>query len=140
MTFGKDQDAKEASILGITKEREQNTFASPKVRQAISDGLKEKWKDPNYREKKLGQLEDARKQINTSKAGRKSRLFENKIAETIKADKVFLPQEVCDRIIVRDGKIIFVEIKRKDKRQQRLKPKQKEFKKIAKDSYEVIYG
>ena len=47
------------------------------------------------------------------KRGRKSREFENIIAERLKLenDYVFLPYEVCDRICIKDGSLFFVEIK-----------------------------
>jgi glutamine amidotransferase-like uncharacterized protein len=72
-----------------------------------------------------------------SEVGKKSRLYENETAKTIQANKIYLPCEVCDRIVVRNGKIFFVEIKHKG---ENLRPKQSEFQQIAKDQYEIMYG
>jgi hypothetical protein len=108
-----------------------------KKRNAISNGLIKKWEDPNYRNKIEIKLKKIRENVDHSKAGKKSRLFENEIAKNIQADRIFLPQEVCDRIVVRNGKIIFIEIKHKG---ERLRPKQSEFQELAKENYEILYG
>jgi len=108
-----------------------------KRKQAISNGLVKKWEDPNYRKKVETELEKIRKTVDHSKAGKKSRLFENEVAKTIQADNIFLPQEICDRIVVRNGKIFFIEIKHKG---ERLRPKQSEFQEIAKDKYEILFS
>jgi len=138
MTFGKDQNAKKESIKAINKKKESGVCSTPEFSQHVSDALKLKWQDPEYRNKCLKHLKNI--DVNRSDAGKNSRLYENEIAKNIVADKVYYPNEVCDRIVVRNGKIYFVEIKRKDTAGQRLKPKQIEFKEIAKDNYEVIYG
>lgn len=70
-------------------------------------------------------------------AGKNSRIYENKTAKQIQANKIYLPNEICDRIIIRDGKIIFIEIKHPN---EKLRPKQAEFQQIAKDQYEILYG
>ena len=72
-----------------------------------------------------------------SMMGKLSRKFENEMAEKIKGnyDYMFLPQSVCDRICIKNGKIFFIEIKKgKDK----LKEKQKEFKKLVGNKYIII--
>jgi len=66
-----------------------------------------------------------------------SRKYENEIAGKLKYAKIYLPSEVCDRIVVEKGKILFIEIKRKG---QKLTRKQQEFSEIAKDSFKIIYG
>ena len=45
--------------------------------------------------------------------GRRSRLHENMVAKQLQKDfeHLFLPNEVCDRIGVKDGKLFFIEIK-----------------------------
>ena len=70
-------------------------------------------------------------------AGRNSRKDENLVASKIEADHVFLPSEVCDRIVIRNGEIFFVEIK---KNGQKLRPKQELFRSIAEEKYEVIFA
>ena len=138
MTFGKDQnsqDCRECQRLSRESIRKNGLPDSfHKIRSEISKKL---WEDPKYREKGLKSLEKARKSMNQSEAGKKSRYYEQKIAKNIQADKIYLPSEVCDRIAIRNGEIFFIEIKRKG---QRLRPKQKEFKEIAKEKYEILYG
>jgi len=70
-----------------------------------------------------------------SKAGKRSRIFENEIAAKLEGDHVFKPNEVCDRIVVRDGEVFFVEIKRSEKR---LTQKQKTFQEIVGEKYQVV--
>ncbi len=49
---------------------------------------------------------------------------------------MFLPQSICDRICIKNEKIVFVEIKHKG---QKLRPKQQEFKELCnKLGYEYI--
>ncbi len=72
-----------------------------------------------------------------SDAGRNSRKHENLVASKLEADQVFMPSEICDRIVVRNGDIFFVEIKRKG---QKLRPKQELFRSIAKEKYEVKFA
>ena len=66
-----------------------------------------------------------------------SRIRENQVAATIVADMVYLPSEVCDRIVVRDGKIFFVEIKKPG---DKLREKQREFSELVGSQYEIMYG
>lgn len=137
MTFGKDTNPVIAGRKGYKKTKD--ILWTREMREKRSEKLKERWKDPNERKVMLLGLERGRKNMNQSEAGKKSRYYENKIAKTIVADKVYLPNEVCDRIVVRDGEIFFIEIKRKGQR-QRLRPKQKEFSEVAKEKYEILYG
>ena len=51
-------------------------------------------------------------------------------------DKIFLPYEVCDRIAVKNGKITFIEVKKKV---EKLREKQKEFSKIVKKKYRIVF-
>ncbi len=69
------------------------------------------------------------------KMGLKSREFENKVAESLNYDVIFLPQSICDRIVIIDGKPVLIEIKHKG---ERLRPKQKEAQRLLGDSYIVI--
>ncbi len=77
--------------------------------------------------------------LQQSEFGKKSRMYENKAIEHIMQDfdKMFLPYEVCDRIAVKNGEIYFIEVKKKN---QRLRPKQDEFKNIAGSKYKVIFA
>lgn len=136
LTFGKHNDPSVEGKKGY--EKTKNKLRSEEIRKKRSDKLSERWKNPKEKENFLKALEKGRRNMNQSENGKKSRLYENEIAKTIVADKIFLPNEVCDRIVVRNGEIFFVEIKRK--KSQRLRPKQREFREIAKDRYEVIYG
>lgn len=61
--------------------------------------------------KKGGRAVEVKHPNHFSVMGCKSRAYENKIAKQIQADLVFKPQEVCDRIVVRQGQIGFIEIK-----------------------------
>jgi len=70
-----------------------------------------------------------------SEAGRNSRKYENMVASKLKGDYIFMPNEICDRIVVRNGAIFFVEIKRKG---EKLRPKQELFKSIVKEKYEIV--
>ncbi len=53
---------------------------------------------------------------------------------------MFLPQSICDRICIKDGKIIFIEIKRdKSSEGRKLSKKQQEFKNLCdKLGYEYV--
>ncbi len=70
------------------------------------------------------------------KMGLKSREHENKVANKLKYKNIFLPQSICDRIIVEGKKIIFIEIKQVGKK---LTDKQKKFKLLVGNKYKVIY-
>ena len=67
-------------------------------------------------------------------AGRMSRVWEQKVADmlTREFDRVYLPQCICDRICIKDGKITFIEIKKIKhidfKKPKDLTPLQEEFK------------
>lgn len=74
-------------------------------------------------------------------AGKKSRKLENEVASKIKGeyDFMFTPFRVCDRIAIKDGILIFIEIKPKKK--QNLRPQQKKFKEICKQlgiTYKIV--
>ena len=66
-----------------------------------------------------------------SNAGKKSRKFEKIVAKKISKNfsKIFEPFRVCDRIAIKNNQIYFIEIKKSTK--DKLKPKQKQFKKIC---------
>lgn len=68
--------------------------------------------------------------------GLKSREHENKVAKRLCYKNIFLPQSVCDRIVVEDGEIIFIEIKQKG---QKLRKEQERFKSLVGNKYRVIY-
>lgn len=73
-----------------------------------------------------------------SDAGKRSRFYENKFIESIKNDfdLLFFPTEVCDRIAIKDGKIYFIEVKRK---REKLRKKQQQFKDFAKENYLIFF-
>jgi hypothetical protein len=70
-----------------------------------------------------------------SRMGKKSREFENEVAESLDYEIMFLPQSICDRIAVVDGNPILLEIKHKG---QKLSPKQKHAQKLLGMYYKVI--
>jgi len=72
-----------------------------------------------------------------SEAGKKSRLFENRIADSLQGDHIFKPNEICDRIVVRNGEVFFVEIKQSGRE---LTEKQKLFKDIVGEKYQVVHS
>lgn len=86
------------------------------------------------------------KKMNSNKehqriAGKMSRKAENDKAEMLqnKYEKMYQPFRVCDRICIKDGKLIFVEIK---KQGQELRPLQKEFQKLCQElgyNYTIEY-
>lgn len=131
MTFGKDQDAKECGRKGALVSNRD----SEKQRKAAHT----RWANKEYRENlQLSMRKSKAWSIeHLTKMGRMSRKRENDAINNVRSeyDKIFLPQEVCDRIAVKDGKIFFIEVK--DLKQE-LRSKQKEFKEISKDNYIVI--
>lgn len=126
MTFGKDQDPKLAgSKGGKTKSDLRNL--------RVSLSLKKKWLDPDFKKKHYQRIKkySFKTKEEFSEMGKRSRFFENLIAEKIRNeyDFLFYPNEICDRIGVKKDKIFFIEIKNpKDKT---LTDKQRLFKKIA---------
>ena len=101
-------------------------------------------KNPNWKEQVTNASKTAAK--NSHKSGRmkngqaremglKSRKFENEVADSLDYENIFLPQSVCDRIAIVDGKPILIEIKHKG---DKLRPKQKQAQKLLGDSYVVI--
>lgn len=82
-------------------------------------------------------------------AGKRSRYWENLKAKELSKyyDEMFLPSMICDRICLKEGKLIFVEIKRKDNGelkaiQIKLSKTQKHFQDICKKlglEYKVVY-
>ncbi len=67
--------------------------------------------------------------------GLKSREFENFVANNLDYDVVFLPQSICDRIVVMGGKPLLIEIKHKG---EKLRPKQKQAQKLFGEYYKVV--
>jgi hypothetical protein len=75
--------------------------------------------------------------------GKKTNFYEKIGAEKLKLkyQKIFNSNSVCDRIVIKDNKIIFVEIKRDSK--DKLRPLQKEFKEFCDANnipYEIFYA
>jgi hypothetical protein len=72
-----------------------------------------------------------------SMMGKLSRFYENRVARQLnpKFNKIWQPQEICDRIAIKNGNIFFIEIKT---RNRELTKNQKEFQKLAKNKYIVI--
>lgn len=116
---------------------ETNPAKRPEVRKKISEGLKRYASSlsPEERRKRFGvgcyDLEHLRRM------GKNSRKHENEVASRLQGDFIFKPNEVCDRIVVRNGKIFFVEIKQHG---QKLRPKQKLFSDIVKNRYQIVYA
>jgi len=72
-----------------------------------------------------------------SKMGRLSRIRENVVARQLNKEyeKMWLPQEICDRIVIKDGKLFFIEIKRN---KGELTENQRKFREIIGKNYIVI--
>ena len=70
--------------------------------------------------------------------GKRSREFENQIAEQIKHeyDKIFYVASVCDRIALRGNELVFIEIKKPG---EELRPQQKEFADALKNVSKVLF-
>ena len=131
MTFGKEQDPVESGRKGaITSNKDSKTQRN----RALT-----RWKNKDYRKKFRLSMRKSKawSKEHLSKMGKKSRERENRVIESIKDQyhKIFLPQEVCDRIAIKDGKIFFIEVK---SLKQGLSPKQEIFKKLTKNRYIVI--
>lgn len=86
---------------------------------------------------KASHINNRMKNGQASAMGKKSRQYENIVAETLPFKEMYLPQEICDRIAVVDGKLIFIEIKQKG---QKLRPIQKRIKEVMGEDYLVVYG
>jgi hypothetical protein len=109
------------------------------VRQKISDILKNLWKQEPYRTRWLNSLERFNSTVpleHYQMMGKRSRLHENEVAAKL-TGLVFQPNEVCDRIIIRDGQVFFIEIKRHG---QKLTEKQGLFQSIVKDRFQILYS
>jgi hypothetical protein len=104
--------------------------------------FKKKWTDEKWRRKKRKSSVKTMTAFNNSltreeliahrrNAGKRSRLRENSVVKRIDGeyDRMFLPYVVCDRIAIKKGRLIFVEIKKS--RREKLKPGQQEFKDIC---------
>jgi len=72
-----------------------------------------------------------------SKMGKFSRFYENKAAKQLNSsfEKVWQPNEICDRIAIKNGRVFFIEIKTGDRS---LSPKQEEFRRIVKSKFIVL--
>ena len=131
MTFGKDQNAEQEGLKGGRTSSDIRNWK-------LSLALKRKWKDPEYRKKHIEtiiKINSNRTRENFSEMGKKSRIYENLVEQKIKSkfDLMFKPDEVCDRIGIKDNKIFFIEIK--NIKNKRLTEKQREFKNIAGSTY-----
>lgn len=125
MTFGKDTDPREAGRKG------GKTFS---IKRSIkrSESMKKRWKNSNFRKRMLEKLNKNRN-TNYSEMGKKSTYYENIKSKEIEKefDLMFKPNEVCDRICIKENKIIFIEIKGKNKA---LSHKQKVFREFCKNN------
>ena len=137
MTFKKnDAKSKEAAIKGGLA----GGPACQKMHPKVVKNLMQYSKSP---EERRIIIEDAERKLVEkypdihSRAGKLSRKFENEVAKTLEGDVIFLPQEICDRIAIRNGKVYFIEIKHTG---QKLRPKQEQFRNIVKEQYEIVYG
>lgn len=131
MTFGKEQCPSENGRRGAIVTNGNREY---KRKGAIT-----RWKNEDYRKKFRLAMRKSRawSKEHLSEMGKKSRERENKAIGNIECeyDQIFLPQEVCDRIAIRNGKLFFIEVKGP---KQKLTPKQKEFKETTKDNYLVV--
>ena len=97
------------------------------------------WKDQCVKARKIGAKKshkNNRMENGQAKAmGKLSRKFENEVADGLKYELLFLPQSICDRIAIINGKPILIEIKHKG---EKLRPKQKQAQELLGDSYMVI--
>jgi hypothetical protein len=138
MTFGRNQDPKIEGSKGGSKESDIRSFR-------LSDMMKSRWKNPEFRMKQTERLRSYNKSRTKSsfvEMGKKSRFYENIVAEKIREsyDFLFKPSDVCDRIGIKNGKITFIEIKnRLNKCNSRLTRSQRVFRSIAKDRYLIQY-
>lgn len=82
-------------------------------------------------------LKTTQDKVHQSEAGKRSRIHENSVAAKIASqyDHFYLPNEVCDRIGIRNGRIYFIEIKQK---WSKLRPKQAEFQSAVGSSYIIV--
>lgn len=132
MTFKKnDRKTREAARKGglaRTKQYKQNPNTNP---------LKQLWKDDRWRKKLIKQGKQALKERRANKeefrkqcseAGKNSRKYENMALNKLKEqyDKIYRPSDIFDRLVIKNGQITFIEIKKHP--DQKLRPKQKEFK------------
>jgi hypothetical protein len=131
MTFGNQQNPVEAGKKGAAV---INNNSDIKRKAAIT-----RWKSKEYREKFKKCMKGTRawSKEHLSEMGKRSRIRENSTIENIRCefDRIFLPQEACDRIAIKNGELFFIEVKDS---KQKLTPKQKELKEIAKHNYIVI--
>ena len=67
--------------------------------------------------------------------GKNSRNFENEVAKDLDYENIFLPQSVCDRIAIVDGRPIFIEIKQKG---QKLRKEQNRFRELIGDNNYIV--
>ena len=116
-----------------------NPTKRPEVRKKMSDVMKNLWTQEPYRTKWL----DASKKLKSKTPlehfrmmGKRSRLHENQVASKLEG-LIFQPNEVCDRIVVRDGQVFFIEIKKNGKK---LSEKQELFASIVGDKFQVLYS
>ena len=129
----------------------------PKTKEIASKGAKAKnEKYPEHYRRWLFKKDDPRTKEMSKKAvlarhkkhpdlhelysswGKKSRKFENQIAERIKNeyDKIFYVVSVCDRIALKGSELVFIEIKKPG---QNLRPQQKEFAEAIKNVERVLF-
>jgi len=138
MTFGKDQNPKIEGSKGGSK---QSDIRNSK----LSEAMKNRWNNPDFQKKHLERLKkynEKRTKASFAEMGRKSRFYENIVAERIKNsyDILFKPNEICDRIGIRNGEIFFIEIKnRTNKSNASLTKNQRLFRNIIKERYLIEY-
>ena len=138
MTFGKDQNSKIEGSKGGSKESDVRSFR-------LSEAMKRRWKDPRFRKIHLDRLRKyniSRTKESFIEMGKKSRFYENIVAERIRNsyDFLFKPNEVCDRIGIKNGEMFFIEIKNLlNKSNARLTKKQRLFRSIIKHNYLIEY-
>ena len=140
MTFGK---GKQINVIDLGKR------GAYKRNKLFGNPLNKLWENPEWKKQALKRSSEQIKKFNESltkeqlskhrsEAGKKSRLYENTVGERIKSkfEQLFLPSVVCDRIGIKNGKLIFIEIKKA--KTEKLKPNQEKFRKIC-NQMEIEY-
>jgi len=117
MVIWKNREAQRAHLIRISKLGTEKIRANPKL---CSYGGRARCKKLTIKEQ--------------SENGKLSRIHENMVAKLLLSeyDKMYYPQEVCDRIGIKNGEIFFIEIKQKGRK---LTNKQEEFQKIANNRF-----
>ena len=123
--------AEAGKLGGIARfKKHGNPMADPIVAKKSNDSKK------GYKGAKASHESGRMENGQARKMGVLSRKHENEVAASLPYEEVFLPQEVCDRIAVMNGEILFIEIKQVGRP---LTKKQKKFQELVGTNYIVVY-